>query len=84
MISERTRDEIFTAQRTGTRVGGMPVLGYDVDPVGGKRIVNEDEATQAQRRRCVTRRGNRRRPENNHWLFDSSSDALGMRGGTAE
>jgi len=36
------------ARRKGKWVGGMPVLGYDVDPKGGRLIVNEDEAAQVR------------------------------------
>jgi site-specific DNA recombinase len=32
------------ARRKGKWVGGMPVLGYDVDPKGGRLIVNEGES----------------------------------------
>jgi len=32
IISERTRDKMSAARRKGKWVGGMPVLGYDVDP----------------------------------------------------
>jgi site-specific DNA recombinase len=48
IISERTRDKMSAARRKGKWVGGMPVLGYDVDPKGGKLIVNEDEAVQVR------------------------------------
>lgn len=42
--SERTRDKMSAARRKGKWVGGMPVLGYDVHPDGGRLVVNEDEA----------------------------------------
>ena len=32
MISERTRDKIAATRRKGKWSGGMPLLGYDVDP----------------------------------------------------
>jgi len=32
IISERTRDKIAAARRKGKWVGGLPLLGYDVDP----------------------------------------------------
>ena len=35
----RTRDKMSAARRKGKWVGGCPVLGYDVDPAGG-RLVN--------------------------------------------
>ncbi|MGE0769289.1 MAG: recombinase family protein [Hyphomicrobiaceae bacterium] len=48
IISERTRDKIAAARRKGKWSGGMPILGYDVDPRGSKLIVNEDEAVRVQ------------------------------------
>jgi site-specific DNA recombinase len=44
IIGERTRDKMSAARRKGKWVGGTPVLGYDVDPGGGRLIVNEKEA----------------------------------------
>lgn len=44
IIGERTRDKMSAARRKGKWVGGIPVLGYDVDPRGGRLIVNEKEA----------------------------------------
>jgi site-specific DNA recombinase len=46
MISERTRDKIAATRRKGKWSGGMPILGYDVDPRGSKIVVNEDEAAR--------------------------------------
>jgi hypothetical protein len=34
------------ARRKGKWVGGTPVLGYDVDPGGGRLIVNDKESRQ--------------------------------------
>lgn len=48
MISERTRDKIAATRRKGKWSGGMPLLGYDVDPRGSKLIVNQDEAAQVR------------------------------------
>ena len=48
IISERTRDKIAAARRKGKWSGGMPVLGYDVEPGGGKLRVNETEAQQVR------------------------------------
>jgi site-specific DNA recombinase len=48
MISERTRDKIAATRRKGKWSGGMPLLGYDVDPRGSKLIVNEDEAVRVR------------------------------------
>jgi site-specific DNA recombinase len=48
IISERTRDKIAAARRKGKWSGGMPLLGYDVDPRGSKLIVNEDESVRVR------------------------------------
>ncbi|MFL6352321.1 MAG: recombinase family protein [Bryobacteraceae bacterium] len=75
IISERTRDKMSAARRKGKWVGGAPVLGYDVDPQGGRLVVNEAEAervreifticagcpTLAEAQRQVTARGLRTR-----------------------
>lgn len=44
MIAERTRDKMSAARKKGKWTGGMPVLGYDIDPQGGRLLVNEREA----------------------------------------
>jgi len=44
LISERTRDKIAATRRKGKWSGGMPMLGYDVAPEGGRLLVNKDEA----------------------------------------
>ncbi len=48
IISERTRDKIAAARRKGKWSGGMPLLGYDVDPRGSKLVVNEEEAARVR------------------------------------
>jgi len=48
LIVERTRDKMSAARRKGKWVGGVPVLGYDVAPGGGRLVVNEDEAQQVR------------------------------------
>src|SRR6266576_1486263 len=48
IISERTRDKMSAARRKGKWVGGTPVLGYDIDPAGGRLIVNEKEAQRVR------------------------------------
>jgi site-specific DNA recombinase len=48
VIAERTRDKMGAARRRGRWVGGMPVLGYDVAPGGGRLLVNEAEAEQVR------------------------------------
>ena len=49
IISERTRDKIAAARRKGKWSGGMPLLGYDIDPQGGKLRVNEVEANRVRK-----------------------------------
>jgi DNA invertase Pin-like site-specific DNA recombinase len=44
IIGERTRDKMSAARRKGKWVGGSPVLGYDIDPQGGRLVVNVAEA----------------------------------------
>ena len=48
IISERTRDKIAAARRKGKWSGGMPLLGYDVDPKGSKLVVHAEEAQRVQ------------------------------------
>lgn len=36
------------ARRKGKWIGGMPSLGYDVDPRGGRLIVNEDQSVMVR------------------------------------
>jgi site-specific DNA recombinase len=48
MVSDRTRDKMRAARRRGKWTGGMPPLGYDVAPEGGRLVVNKDEAAQVQ------------------------------------
>ena len=48
IISERTRDKQSAARRKGKWIGGHPVLGYDIDPRGGRLIVNAAEALRVR------------------------------------
>ncbi len=48
IISERTRDKIAAARRKGKWSGGMPVLGYGVDPVTRKLVVDETESARVR------------------------------------
>jgi site-specific DNA recombinase len=48
IISERTRDKIAATRRKGKWSGGRPILGFDVDPRGGRLVVNEDEAARVR------------------------------------
>ena len=44
VIAERIRDKIAAEKRRGRWVGGVPPLGYDVDRVHRRLVVNTDEA----------------------------------------
>ncbi|MBI1956337.1 MAG: recombinase family protein, partial [Acidobacteria bacterium] len=78
IISERTRDKMSAARRKGKWVGGVPMLGYDVDPKGGKLVVNEEEAVKVRaafglylEHRAlmpVVRELNRRGWRTKHWI----------------
>lgn len=48
IISERTRDKLSAARRKGKWIGGIPVLGYDVDSQGRGLVVNPDEAQKVK------------------------------------
>jgi site-specific DNA recombinase len=48
IIAERTRDKMAAARRKGKWCGGMPLLGYDVDPRGSKLVVLPEEAVQVR------------------------------------
>src|SRR6266567_8005691 len=48
IISERTRDKMAAARKKGKWMGGVPVLGYDVAPQGGRLVVNTQEAERVR------------------------------------
>ena len=48
LIGERTRDKMGAARRKGKWVGGTPMLGYNVDPAGGRLVVNHAEAEKVR------------------------------------
>ena len=48
IIAERTRDKIAATRRKGKWVGGMPLLGYDIDARGATPIVNQAEAERVR------------------------------------
>ena len=48
MIAERTRDKMSAARRKGKWVGGIPILGYAVDPSGAGLVIQEAEAIQVR------------------------------------
>jgi site-specific DNA recombinase len=41
------------ARRKGKWIGGHPVLGYDIDPKGGRLVVNPAEAEQVRTLFCL-------------------------------
>jgi site-specific DNA recombinase len=49
IIAERTRDKIAAARRKGKWSGGHPLLGYDLDPRGGRLLVNQAEAARVRK-----------------------------------
>jgi site-specific DNA recombinase len=48
IIAERTRDKMAATRRKGKWSGGMPVLGFDLDPRGRRLHVNEEEAERVR------------------------------------
>jgi site-specific DNA recombinase len=50
IIAERTRDKVAATRRKGKWAGGRPLLGFDIDPRGGRLVVN---AAEAQRVRAI-------------------------------
>jgi site-specific DNA recombinase len=48
LIAERTRDKIAATRRQGKWVGGLPILGYDLDPRTPKLRLNEAEAARVR------------------------------------
>jgi site-specific DNA recombinase len=48
LIAERTRDKMSASRRKGKYVGGQAVLGYDVDRLAKRLVVNEDEAARVR------------------------------------
>ena len=48
IISERTRDKQVAARKKGKWTGGHLILGYDLDPRGGRLIVNPEEAERVR------------------------------------
>ncbi|MBI5529335.1 MAG: recombinase family protein [Deltaproteobacteria bacterium] len=45
VITERIRDKVAAAKRRGKYMGGTPPIGYDVDRVNKRLLVNPEEAT---------------------------------------
>jgi site-specific DNA recombinase len=48
IIAERTRDKVAATRRKGKWAGGRPLLGFDIDPRGGRLVVNPDEAERVR------------------------------------
>ncbi len=48
IIAERTRDKVAATRRKGKWAGGRPLLGFDLDPRGGRLLVNADEAQRVR------------------------------------
>jgi hypothetical protein len=48
IISEPTRDKMAATRRKGKWAGGVSILGYAIDPRGGRLVLNEDEAVQGR------------------------------------
>jgi site-specific DNA recombinase len=48
LIAERTRDKIAAARQNGKWIGGLPLLGYDVDAKSLRLRVNETEAARVR------------------------------------
>lgn len=44
IISERTRDKMGAAKKKGRFIGGRPALGYDLDTINHKLVINPAEA----------------------------------------
>ncbi len=48
LIAERTRDKIAATRRKGKWCGGLPLLGYDVEPKTSRLLVNKAEAARVR------------------------------------
>jgi len=48
IISERTRDKIAATRRKGKWSGGVPLLGFDLDPCKTRLVVNPKEAVRVR------------------------------------
>lgn len=44
IISERVKDKMGAARKRGKYLGGVPILGYDLDKLNHKLVINEKEA----------------------------------------
>ncbi|HVK15019.1 MAG TPA: recombinase family protein [Gemmataceae bacterium] len=48
IIAERTRDKLSAMRRKGMWAGGLPPLGYDIDPATKRLTINADEAARVR------------------------------------
>jgi site-specific DNA recombinase len=48
IIAERTRDKMSAMRRKGKWLGGLPPLGYDVEPNTRKLVLNSEEAARVK------------------------------------
>src|SRR5262249_57511023 len=48
LMAGGTRDKIAATRRKGKWAGGHPLLGYDLDPKGGRLTVNPQEAERVR------------------------------------
>src|SRR6516164_8138132 len=48
IIAERTRDKIAATRRKGKWCGGLPLLGYDIEPNTSRLLVNTAEAARVR------------------------------------
>jgi site-specific DNA recombinase len=48
LIAERTRDKIAATRRKGKWCGGLPLLGYDIEPKTSRLLVNKAEVARVQ------------------------------------
>ena len=48
IIAERTRDKLTAMRKKGKWAGGLPPLGYDVEPSTSKLVVNPEEAKRVR------------------------------------
>lgn len=44
IISERTKDKMGAARKKGRWIGGIPILGYDLDRINHRLVINSQEA----------------------------------------
>jgi site-specific DNA recombinase len=89
LIAERTRDKIAAARRNGKWVGGLPLLGYDIDAKSSKLRVNEAEAARVRAifalflehraLRSVLRELDRRGWRTKHWRTRKGHERGGRR-----